>query len=245
MSRFFVTPDAIGKDYIEITEKGDIKHLSKVLRLKPGDEIEVSDSSQYEYTAEIVDIAPDFVLCKITDKQRCLGEPELEVTLFQGVPKQGKMETIIQKTVELGISAIVPVFTARTVVLDKGRMENRLERWQKISAEAVKQCGRGKIPAVEYPLSFEEMTEALKNDGYDLVLFLYEDEEKTTIKDVLRGKEGMKKVALLIGPEGGFAEEEAEILREIASCASLGKTTLRTETAGMAALAMTMYELEL
>lgn len=244
MSRFFVTPEAIGKDYIEITDKGDIKHLSKVLRLKVGDEIEVSDSSQYEYTAEIVEISPAQVLCKITDKQRCLGEPELEVTLFQGVPKQGKMETIIQKTVELGISAIVPVFTARTVVQDKGRMDNRLERWQKVSAEAVKQCGRGKIPAVEYPLTFKEMVESLKS-GFDLVLFLYEDEEKTTLKDVLRGKTGVKTVALIIGPEGGFAEEEAVVLREIACCASLGKTTLRTETAGMAALAMTMYELEL
>lgn len=243
--RLFTDPADIGDKYIKITDKGDIRHLIKVMRMKEGDEIEVSDRQDWEYTAEIVSIGEDEVVLAICDKQSFAREPKLSVTLFQGIPKAGKMETIIQKCVELGVKSIVPVFMERTVVVEKGNFSKKLERWQKISAEAVKQCRRGVIPEVERQLRFDEMTEHLKN--FDLILFPYENETGRTIKDCLRGlKEIPDSVAIVIGPEGGFADSEAAKLDSAGAVrVSLGKTVLRTETAGMAALAMTMYELEL
>jgi 16S rRNA (uracil1498-N3)-methyltransferase len=133
----------------------------------------------------------------------------------------------------------------RTVVTDKGNFGKKVDRWQKVSAEAVKQCRRGIIPEVSEPVNSKEMMEMMKQ--YDMILFPYENETGRTIKDALRGlRNKPASIAMVIGPEGGFSDDEAELLKTIgADCVSLGKTILRTETAGMAALAMVMYELEL
>ncbi|MFV0517728.1 MAG: RsmE family RNA methyltransferase [Aminipila sp.] len=245
MSRFFITNDNIGEKNIRITDKQDVQHIVKVLRLREGDKIDVSDSVKWEYQTEICCIDKDFVEAIILDKQKFTTEPFTKVTLFQGIPKQGKMELIIQKNVEMGVFEIVPVFTDRTVVADNGKFSKKLERWQKISDEAVKQCKRGIIPNINQDITFKEMTNLLK--GFDLVLFPYENEENITIKDVLRGlNKKPENVAVIIGPEGGFSEQEADTLKELgAECVTLGKTTLRTETAGIVSLAMIMYELEL
>lgn len=253
MSRFFVEKSAVKGNYIEITDANDIKHITKVLRLKEGSFIDVSDSAEYEYKVELNSLSKELVTGKIHDKQNFSKEPEIKVSLYQGIPKQGKMETIIQKTVELGVFRVIPVFMQRTVVTEKGNFKNKLERWQKIADEAVKQCKRGIIPQIEGAIRSKELFETVMKE-HDLVLFLYENEEKTSIKQVLREametkkKDGMplKNIALLVGPEGGFSDEEACTFKKIgASCATLGKTILRTETAGMAALSMVMYELEL
>jgi len=254
MSRFFVTPQQICGERIYMTDIDDIKHLSRVLRLKEGDFVDVSDTKEYEYRCRIEDVRCDQVTLRIHDKQSFAKEPRLRVTLYQGIPKQGKMETIIQKNVELGVHRIVPVFTKRTVVTDsRGNFGKKIQRWQKVSAEAVKQCKRGIIPEVAEAVTFEEMVEQSAAE-HDLVLFLFEDEQETTVKQVLRQSREkfaasgrtIDSVALLIGPEGGFSSEEAQaIIASGACCATLGKTILRTETAGMAALAMVMYELEL
>lgn len=243
--RLFADAGCIGYKYINITNKGDIRHLSKVLRLRVGDQIDVSDSMEWEYRAEIVRIDEEEVLLVILDKQKFAREPNLEVTLFQGIPKAGKMETIIQKCVELGVHAIIPVFMERTVVVEKGNFSKKLDRWQKISDEAVKQCKRGMVPQVGRQRSFPEMLDELRD--YDLILFPYENENDHSIKDCLRSlAEKPRSVAIVIGPEGGFSDKEAAELDEAgAARVTLGKTILRTETAGMAALAMTMYELEL
>lgn len=245
MNRFFVAPSAIGNDTIEITRRDDIRHIMKVLRLKTGDSLEISDSSRFEYITEILKIDQSSILLKIIDKQAFAREPEIRITLFQGVPKHGKMDSIIQKSVELGVYSIVPVFTARSVLANKDKLEKRLERWNKISAEAVKQCKRGIVPAVGKGMEFSQMTSRLKK--YDLVLFPYENEVDSSIKDVLGNlKEPIKDIALIIGPEGGFSDEEARIvIDEGGHPVSLGKTILRTETAGPASIAMIMYELEL
>ncbi len=245
--RLFTDAANIGDKYIKITDKGDIKHMIKVMRLSEGDAVDVSDSMEWEYKTEIVSIDADEVLLSIVDKQKFAREPEVRVTLFQGVPKAGKMETIIQKCVELGVYAIVPVFMERTVVVEKGNFGKKLDRWQKISDEAVKQCKRGVIPQIEEQCSFKEMLPQLAD--FDLILFPYENETGYSIKDCLRRIPADQKpetVAIVIGPEGGFADKEAEMMDEAgAARVTLGKTILRTETAGMAALAMTMYELEL
>lgn len=244
MSRFFVSPENIGEDNIIIDNREDLHHMVKVLRLSAGDEIDVSDSSQWEYRCEILSVDADSAVARIVDKQKFTAEPDVKVTLFQGIPKQGKMEVIVQKCVELGVESIVPVFMARTVVVDKGNFGKKIQRWQKVSDEAVKQCRRGIIPQVQEPVRTAEAIEQF--DRFDLVLFPYENEDGRTIKDELRSCGAPGNVAVIIGPEGGFSDEEAgAIVNAGGRSVSLGKTTLRTETAGMAAIAMIMYELEL
>ena len=257
MSRFFVPPENIGDNTIELTDKGDLRHMRKVLRLKAGDEVDVSDTQRFEYRACIEALEDDRAVLKILDKQAFAREPKTRVTLYQGIPKQSKMESIIQKCVELGVHEIVPVFMERTVVVDKGNnMTKKIDRWNKVSAEAVKQCRRGMIPHVRDAVKMPEIIGELSE--YDLVLIPYEDEDKTTIKQVLRDFDNDYKnmdkiragndinVAVLIGPEGGFSENEVEAVTAAGGRAvTLGRTILRTETAGPATLAMIMYELEL
>lgn len=243
--RIFTEPSAVGDAVIRITDKGDIRHMLKVMRLKEGDRVDVSDSCQWEYETEILSADDEEVVLTIVDKQKFSREPELAVTLFQGVPKAGKMETIVQKCVELGVHSIVPVFTDRSVVVEKGNFSKKLTRWQKVADEAVKQCRRGRIPQIEHQLRFSDMTEKLSE--FDLVLFPYENEADYSIKDCLRSlSEKPRTIAVVIGPEGGFSSSEAQKMAELSAAqVTLGKTVLRTETAGMAALAMIMYELEL
>lgn len=246
MSRFFVDPTDIAEKYIYLTDKTDLHHMKKVLRLRVGDKVDISDGELWEYSTVIEEIGENEAVLLIEDKQKFAREPELAVTLYQGIPKGSKMEEIIQKSVELGVHDIVPVFMERTVVVDKGNMGKKVQRWQKISDEAVKQCKRGIIPEVKTPIKFDEALEMLKS--HDLVVFPYENEDGRTIKDCLKSAEEKKPktVAVIIGPEGGFADSEAEKLAEIgADTVSLGKTILRTETAGPAAIAMIMYQLEL
>lgn len=251
MRRFFVPPENVGEKYITIDDKNDLHHMIKVLRLSEGDRLDISDSEIWEYETEIVSLDDDSATLSILDKQKFASEPETKITLFQGIPKQGKMELIVQKAVELGVSGIVPVFTDRTVVTDKGNFGKKIQRWQKISDEAVKQCKRGIIPQISQAV---KMPEAIKAFGdFDLVVFPYENEDGITIKDVLRrensvasDREKPLKAAVIIGPEGGFSEEEAErIVAGGGKSVSLGKTILRTETAAIAAISMIMYELEL
>ncbi len=248
MSRFFVSNDAISKEKIYITSKEDIAHISRVLRMKVGDIIDISDSCNWEYKCEISSIEDDQVVADIIDKQTFAREPETEIILFQGVPKQGKMEVIIQKNTELGIKKIIPVFMDRSVVKDNGKYHKKVERYNIIATAAAKQCRRGVVPDVGSAINFDELVGHLS--GFDLVIFPYENEENYTIKDLLQdtlsnlGKP--KTIAIIIGPEGGFSDEEAQKLsQEGIRGVSLGKTILRTETAGMTAVAMCMYELEL
>lgn len=253
MRRFFVPPENVGEKYITIDDKNDLHHMERVLRLSAGDRLDISDSQVWEHRTEIVSIDEDCAKVLILDKQKFSSEPDIKITLFQGIPKQGKMELIVQKAVELGVSSIIPVFTDRTVVSDKGNFSKKIQRWQKISDEAVKQCRRGIIPQISQAV---KMTEVIDSFGdFDLVLFPYENEDGVTIKDVLRQQNGssdnakelnVESIAVIIGPEGGFSREEAErITGSGGKSVSLGKTILRTETASLAALSMIIYEMEL
>ena len=262
MSRFFVSPEDIGSNLILMHNADDLHHMMKVLRLKEGDEVDVSDGVQWEYRARIESLSKEEAELLILDKQAFASEPSVRVTLFQGIPKAGKMETIIQKCVELGVYEIVPVFMDRTVVVDRGKFGRKVERWNRVSAEAVKQCRRGIVPRVAEPIKSEDLLKDSDNTGmpdrfeeFDLVLFPYENEKGSTIKDVLRQEAAGRsdaagnkpeRVAVIIGPEGGFSDGEAMAIIGVGGrSVSLGRTILRTETAGMAALAMIMYELEL
>ena len=247
MSRFFVDPAAVQGRYIIIDDRNELHHMRRVLRLAPGDELDISDKTSFEYRTRIESLSEDEARLLILDKQKFAREPRLKITLYQGIPKGSKMDEIIQRSVELGVLTIAPVFMERTVVVDRGNFGKKLVRWQKISAEAVKQCRRGLVPQVSEPQDFTALLDELSN--YDLVVFPYENEENYTLKDLLRQEaagRAIKTVAVLIGPEGGFSGKEAQMLadRGIAGV-SLGRTILRTETAGPAAIAMIMYELEM
>ena len=253
MNRFFVSPSDIIGTSISITKKDDIKHIVKVLRLSLKDKLEISDSFEYEYIGEIDYISQDRINLLIVEKNKFLREPVNKFDLFQGMPKAGKMEYIVQKTVEIGVNRIIPVFTERSVPQEKKNSNNKVERWQKISDEAAKQCKRGLIPTIGEPIHFSAMLDVLK--AYDFIIFPYENEKGTTLKAALRDiaakklqaeKKSFGSYAIIIGPEGGFSTYEAEALAKIgAYSVSLGKTILRTETAGAVAIAMIMYEFEL
>lgn len=245
MSRFFTDPSNIGDSHIYLDSKEDINHIKNVLRMKEGDELWVSDSDAWEYGCVIEEIDRERIILRIEDKQAFAKEPDLKVTLFQGVPKGSKMDDVVRKTTELGVSAIVPVFMDRSVVKDTGSYSKKISRMRTIAEQAAKQCRRGMIPEISDQMSFGEMMG--KIGEFDLGIFAYENEEKTTLKDVFKTLESVPRtVAVIIGPEGGFSDAEAEKLR-LSACrsASLGRTILRTETAGIAALSMIMYELEL
>lgn len=243
MNILYTNPSSIDGRNIIIKNEEDIHHLITVLRMKIGEKIKVSDGAGWEYEAILKDIERNQLIMAITDKQKAAVEPSVKITLFQGIPKSQKMELIIQKNVELGVVAITPVFMERTIVVDKGNFHKKITRWQKISDEAVKQCARGFLPEITEPISFEQMVGAL--DDFDLVIFPYENAKDISIKDILKNFNG-KTLAIIIGPEGGFSSKEVAALEALGiEGVTLGKTVLRTETAGMVAVAMCMYELEL
>ncbi len=245
MNRFFVEGDNIKDGVIIITEKDDVHHISKVLRLRENDLIIVSDNREFEYKGRILSVNNRAVEVEILEKKEFENEPKLKITLFQGIPKQGKIETITQKCTELGMDTLVPVFMERTVVVDKGDYWKKVIRCQMIAEEAAKQSQRGIVPEIRQATTLKDMLSRLHQ--YSFVLFPYEEEKETTIKEALKNiPAGAKNVAIIIGPEGGFTKEEAVgIIQNGGISVSLGKTILRTETAGIVAIAMTLYELEM
>ncbi|WIV10686.1 16S rRNA (uracil(1498)-N(3))-methyltransferase [Proteiniborus sp. MB09-C3] len=242
MHRFFVDKENIRDNKVAIIGE-DVKHIRNVLRLKEEDIISICDKQGMDYIAEIIDLSKEKVVCDIIETKISNSEPPIEVILYQGIAKSTKMDLIIQKSTEVGVAKIVPVITDRTIVKiqDRKKEENKLERWNKITEEAAKQSKRGIIPEVCQILSFNEMLETLKNNG--IIIVPYENEENIGIKEILRGAAN-KKINIVIGPEGGFEEEEIELLKAIgAHIVSLGPRILRTETAGLVTSAIVLYEL--
>lgn len=244
MPKFFVEKENINNDKAEIFGQ-DAKHISKVLRMSSGESLTVCDGEGYDYDAEITEILQDRVMLKIKDKHKCPSESFLSVTLFQCLPKAAKMDFIIEKCTELGVSSVVPVASKRCVVKidDKKTEEKKIQKWQKCADEAAKQCRRGVIPLVEKVVSIKEAAERTKE--FDLAILAYELEDKATLKSVLTENSEAKKIGIFIGPEGGFDEEEVLMLTEKgAKTITLGKRILRTETAGLCVLSSVMYALD-
>lgn len=245
MNRFFVDFDGQTFDKsIEITGE-DVNHIKNVLRLKVKDEIIISDGRGRDYRCQISVIENEKVVADISDVCDNFAELETAVTLFQGFPKSDKMDFIIQKAVELGVARIVPVLTKRTVVkLEDKKAAKKTERFQAIARAAAKQSGRGIVPEVTKPVSWQEalaMAETL-----EMNILPYEEAEGVAhSKAVFSGIKGKKSLGIFIGPEGGFAREEVTAAEEIgAETVTLGHRILRTETAGMAVMSIIMFELE-
>ena len=237
MHRFFIRQPI--SDCVTLRGE-DVKHITRVLRLREGDTITLCDGQNHECTATIETIAKDAVDCRCSTPMLCETEPDARVTLFQGLPKTGKMETIIQKCVELGIDTVIPMRTEYCVVQPKESFADRIERWQRVAEEAAKQCRRGIIPKIGNLIKITD----IDMSAYDLCLVAYENERNTSLKKSLRAFTGTS-IAVLIGPEGGFSVTEIEQLEQKGvQSVSLGKRILRTETAGMAMLAQIMYEVD-
>lgn len=240
MHKFFVEPSAIDEDIIKICGD-DAHHISKVLRLKEDDEIIICDKNGQDYYCSIKSIAKDEVICWVLKKEVSATEPNISITLYQGVPKGDKLETVIQKCVELGCVRIVPVAMKRSVAVIKDK-EKKQTRMQRIAYEAAKQCGRAKIPEVSQVLSFKEAI----NDAADCELRIlpYESETVNGLKTCLQNNKNAKNIAVFIGPEGGFSEEEIILAKENDfKIVTLGPRILRTETAPLACISAIMYEM--
>ncbi len=242
MRRFFTDPSNISEGIARIYE--DASHITKVLRMKEGDEIIVFDGSGFEHIARLEKINQNECCAKILKSLKSEAEPEICVSVFQGIPKSGKMETIIQKVVELGASEIIPVEMDRCVVrLDKKGKTDKTKRWGKVAVEASKQCGRGILPQVLEPVTFDTALGMMQK--LDLALMPYEilgHSGEKGLKSLLKEFDG-KSVGILIGPEGGFSDGEAQRAKEKGiNLIGLGKRILRTETVASAVVSIIMYE---
>lgn len=244
MQHFFVTPDQVQNDKIYI-EGSDVNHIKNVLRMHTGEEVTVNDGNNQSYLCKIEAFQNEQVVLNIVESKTTDSELLSKIYLFQGLPKQDKMELIVQKAVELGVYQVIPVATKRAVVkLDEKKAAKKVGRWQQISESAAKQAGRGYIPEVHSVMSYKEALEYARE--LDVVLIPYElatgmKATKQVIGSIKKGDS----IGVFIGPEGGFEHEEVEQALEIgAKSITLGKRILRTETAGLTTLSLLMFQIE-
>ena len=249
MSKFFVRDEQIKNDIIKIQGQ-DVNHIKNVLRKKVGDEIIICNSDkEYTYLCDITKIEKESIECKIV---RGLEDfkSNIKVTIMQGLPKKDKMDLVIQKSVELGCYDIQPVDMERCIVkYDEKDKKKKIERWQKISEVAAKQCDRNFIPKVNNIMKLKNICNLLSE--YDIVILAYEKEEKIKLKEALKMikekyGENEIKIAVIIGPEGGISLKEVEMIKENYNVVTvtLGKRILRTETVALNILSIIMYELD-
>ena len=248
MPKFFVNQTQLKNKKIFI-EGQDVKHIKNVLRMKVGEHIDVCNVDVTQnYECEIEEINNENIICKIIKERENDSESKVKITIFQGLPKADKMELVIQKSVELGVYNIVPVAMKRCVVkLDSKDVRKKVERWQKSSEVAAKQCGRDIIPKVSEVVKIDDICKMM--DSYDKIIVAYENEKDNTLKNEIQkirmlDKEEIK-IGVLIGPEGGIDEKEIEILKSAGgNIVTLGKRILRTETVALNVLSILLYELE-
>ncbi|HWP22354.1 MAG TPA: RsmE family RNA methyltransferase [Candidatus Cryosericum sp.] len=238
MRRFFC--DNI-QDHTAVIAGDDAHHIARVLRMRVGDALSLCDGAGREFDAVIASVTQTEVVCAIEGAHESGAESPCRVTLFQCLPKTGKFETIVQKCTELGMFAIVPVFSSRCVVIPDKDFDKKRERYQRVALEAAKQSRRAAVPDV-LPLV---KIGSIDPNRFDLFLIAYEEEETRSLKAALRQSGAPVTVGLLIGPEGGLTQDEVDrLMKGGAVSVSLGRRILRTETAGMAMLAQTLYEVE-
>ena len=236
--RFFIPPESITPPTVVLP--GDVaRQLKTVLRMQPGDSIVVLDNSGREWQVRLTEVGKTAVRGEIVGQAQAQGEPALHLTLYQGTLKAQKFEWVLQKGVELGVSSFVPLICQRSVVRDSAALAKKGERWQRIIREAAEQVGRGLLPRLEPAMPFEQ---AMRHAyAAPLRLMLWEEAAGPSLKAALTGA---RRIALFVGPEGGFAAAEAATAQQVGfQVVKLGPRILRAETAGLAATAAIMYEL--
>ena len=245
MPRFFIKNEQKKENEITIIGE-DVKHIKNVLRKQIGDNLEICNQETGKtYICEISNLKEQEITTQII-KEISTEEGRVKVDIYQGLPKADKMELIIQKSIELGVNAIIPVEMKRCVVkLDSKSESKKIERWQKIAESAAKQSGRNTIPEIRHMIKVEDIIK-LKNE-YDSIIVCYENERENYIKnELLKLKNKQEtRIAVVIGPEGGLEEKDVEYLRQNGGAiVTLGNRILRTETVALNILSIIMYELE-
>lgn len=244
MPRFFVFEDLKANESFTLNGE-EAHHIVRVLRYRPGDKLSISDGKNMESIAviETTDTKTSQIKLRVLEKNKIENKNPF-ITLLQALPKRDKFDFILQKNTEIGVSRFIPVVTERTVVeLSKERVRRRQKRWQKIVKEAAKQCMGMQIPKIEDILSFKESLDEINK--HHLTLIPWEEEWQTSLKQVLKHtKKSITKIAVYIGPEGGFSRKEVlNAIERGAVPVDLGSRILRTETAGLVTNSAILYEL--
>ena len=244
MYQFFVDDAQIGREFVTITGE-DVNHIKNVLRMKAGEKIRISNQQGRDYYCEISEVTDTFVQADILNEDAASTELPSKIYLFQGIPKGDRMETVIEKAVELGVYEIIPVAMKYCVVkLDAKKEAAKVARWQKQAEAAAKQSKRSIIPKIHPVMSYKEAVEYAMQ--CDVRLVPYENERGMQgTREALGTIKAGTSVSVMIGPEGGFAEDEIAQVKDSMQVISLGKRILRTDTAGIAVMSMLMLELEM
>lgn len=242
MYQFFVAPGQIQGTETIITGS-DVNHIRNVLRMKVGERVRISDNEGNDFYCAIAQIGSEEVSLVVLERAEDT-EPSLKITLFQGLPKGDKMEQVIQKSVELGVSEIIPVAMKNCVVkLDEKRARAKQARWQAIAESAAKQSKRSMIPSVGEVMSFADAAAYAKK--LDVRILPYENQRGLAhTREVFGRIQKGASVGIFIGPEGGYDSSEIALAKDDMEMVSLGNRILRTETAGLCALSMLLYEVE-
>ncbi len=245
MYHFFVEPDQVHEDYVELLGD-DVNHMKNVLRMRAGEEISVNDGSGREYRCRVESYMKGTARATIIERLTSNTELPSRLVLYQCMPKGDKMELIIQKAVKLGAAAIVPVSSARCVVkLDEMKARKKQQRWQEIARSAAKQSGRSQIPTVEPVQSFPEALQSAAELDVRLIPYEKESSSIERTRGILSGIGKGQSVGVFVGPEGGFEKAEAEAAAEAGVIPiTLGRRILRTETAAISILSILMFQLE-
>jgi len=238
MPAFYCPPEDIKGDTLLLTGE-EAHHLTRVMRHRVGDVVAVVDGAGGEYDACVETLSPERVECRIKTRRRRTAEPVAQVVLAQALAKGAHFDLVVEKATEVGVAGILPMTTERTVVVLEE--EGRRERWRKIAISAMKQSERSVLPAIEKVCEFRDVV--LRAKEFDLALLAWED-ERQKLRDLMRPKKEVRRVLVLVGPEGGFSQEEVSLAqsRHIATF-SMGTRKLRTETAGVLATALVLHEL--
>ena len=246
MHKFFTPKELINGDVAKIIGD-DVKHIYKVLRISEGEKVTLNNCEGVEYLGRVKSVSKQEVLIEILEKLESNNESNVKIYLFQGLPKSQKMDLIVQKGTELGITEFIPTITHRVDVKLKGEFK-KLDRLNRIALEAAKQSKRSIIPKVAEPIDFNEVLE--KINSLDLLIVPYENANNFGIKTLINelrkenNIDNIKNIGIFVGPEGGIEEDEIERLKDKgAHIVTLGKRILRTETAGFVATSLIQYEL--
>jgi len=240
MARFYVPQPKIERGMLRV-EGGEARHIRKALRLKAGDEVVVFDGAAREYEGTIVQEGSSSVVIMVQNVVSSKSESPLGIALSQSLLKGEKMDYLIQKATELGVNRIIPFFSSRTIpLLEESRRLKRYDRWKRIAVEASKQCGRGVVPKIDPLQDFFEMVQTTTQDSLRLILW---EKEGVRLREILKGLKEKKKIFFVIGPEGGFTQEEVEhARREGFIPVNLGRRILRSETSSLCLLSILQYE---
>ena len=239
INRFFVGRDSITDSHVKITGD-DAEQIRKVLRMKEGEEIFVLDGHGWEYKVQLTEIKKRSVMGEIKSKDFKTEDSRIKIILGQGIPKGEKMDFIVQKATELGVTEIVPLKMERCVVRIKDEGIDKVKRWQRIAKESSEQPLRRFIPSINTIYDLKHFCDKYKDT--DLKIVFYEEEKKKGLKKFLNEKGEVKSISIIVGPEGGLSEKEIEIANSYGFIsAGLGQRILRTDTVALSALSIIQF----